>query len=130
MFLQALKVILLCVALLTQDVFAKPVDRCGHQLQELIVPSLRHAVFERQKIMTALDDLDGSFYNVRLYVASNNPDNLDGEVTIGWVKIDIRSFLVFDVTRDPDHPERLKTSRSAVSRYVARCIDAPAHNTK
>jgi hypothetical protein len=95
---------------------------CTGELEKLIVPSLTHAVFSRSAIKAEISDNSDEVYSARLFVAGNNPDNLDKQVTIGWVNLNIRSMKAYEVTTDENNKMALKVNATSYKRYVDKCI--------
>jgi hypothetical protein len=90
--LKVVDCLLLSVALclLPQASIASP-GVCRDQLRDLIVPSLQHVEMSKKDIQAELAEVvSGSpgVYSVRLYAAADSSDNLDKQVSIGWVNLD------------------------------------------
>lgn len=103
---------------------ASPATKCDAALRKLIVPRLEHVVMKRQDIQVALEDSKDGIYSVKLFVASDSPDNLDKYVTTGWVDLDVNTMKAFDVTDDPDKPTILDVDMAKYRKYVDQCLRA------
>ncbi|MBR8240640.1 hypothetical protein FEP12_03103 [Burkholderia multivorans] len=97
---------------------------CKNELRELVVPSFQDVAMNKSDIQAEIEDESNGIYSVRLYVAADSPDNLDKQVSIGWVNLDTNSMKVLDVTRDPDHPDELKVDEEKYRKFVSDCIRA------
>lgn len=95
---------------------------CQTELRELLVPSLQHVFMKKQHIRVEMEDHARGVYSVRLFVAADSPDNLDKQVSIGWVNLDTNTMQALDVTRDPDHPDVLKVDGDKYKNFVSMCI--------
>lgn len=101
--------------------YAEP-GACTKELTQLVVPPLQHVFMKKSDIQTELSDNSAGVYSVRLFVAADSPDNLDKQVSIGWVNLDTHSMRAYDITRDPDHPEILNVSEKLYRDYVSKCL--------
>lgn len=95
---------------------------CQNELRELIVPSLQHVSMKKKDIRVEMEDHARGIYSVRLFVSADSPDNLDKQVSIGWVNLDTNTMQALDVTRDPDHPDLLKVDGGKYKNFVSMCI--------
>jgi hypothetical protein len=99
---------------------------CQTELRELIVPSLQHVFMKKKDIRVEMEDHARGVYSVRLFVPADSPDNLDKQVSIGWVNLDTNTMQALDVTRDPGHPDVLKVDGDKYKNFVSMCIsDVP-----
>ncbi|WP_322095095.1 hypothetical protein [Paraburkholderia bannensis] len=96
---------------------------CQAQLRDLIVPNLLHLSMKREDVHVEMEDHDGGVYSVRLFVPANSPENLDKQMSIGWVNLDTNAMQALDVTRDPDHPDVLNVDKEKFRRFISVCID-------
>jgi hypothetical protein len=95
---------------------------CAGELEKLIVPSLMHAVFSRSTIRAEISDNSGEIYGARLFVPADSPDNLDKQVTVGWVNLNIKSMKAYEITNDVNNKVALKVNGASYKRYVDTCI--------
>jgi len=98
---------------------------CQDQLRNLVVPSLQHVAINKKEIQVELMEMaSGSpgVYSVRLFAAADSPDNLDKQVSIGWVNLDTNTMRALDVTRDPDRPDLLKVDADKIRNFVSKCL--------
>lgn len=95
---------------------------CQNELRELIVPSLQHVSMKKKNIHVEMEDHARGIYSVRLFVPADSPDNLDKQVSIGWVNLNTNTMQALDVTRDPDHPDLLKVDEGKYRHFVSMCI--------
>lgn len=95
---------------------------CRSELRELVVPPLEHVAMNKKDIQADIEDVSDGVYSVRLYVAADSPDNLDKQVSIGWVNLDTNSMKALDVTRDPEHPDVLKVDEEKYQKFISDCI--------
>ncbi|PQV51890.1 hypothetical protein [Paraburkholderia sp. BL21I4N1] len=99
---------------------------CQNELRELIVPPLQHVFMKKKDIRVEMEDHARGVYSVRLFVPADSPDNLNKQVSIGWVNLDTNTMQALDVTRDPDHPDVLKVDGDKYKNFVSMCIsDVP-----
>ncbi|MFM0526423.1 hypothetical protein PQR11_15730 [Paraburkholderia strydomiana] len=99
---------------------------CQNELRELIVPPLQHVFMKKKDIRVEMEDQARGVYSVRLFVPADSPDNLDKQVSIGWVNLDTNTMQALDVTRDPDHPDVLKVDGDKYKNFVSMCLaDVP-----
>src|ERR1700759_5797437 len=82
-------------------------SQCREELNRLVVPALLSIPFPKKQIQTNVEDSNLGTYSVRLFVAADSPDNLDKDVTIGWVNLDTNAMKAYDVSRDPDNKDEL-----------------------
>lgn len=99
---------------------------CRSELRELVVTPLEHVAMNKKDIQTDIEDVSDGVYSVRLYVVADSPDNLDKQVSIGWVNLDTNSMKVLDVTRDPEHPDVLKVNEVKYQKFISDCIRKPS----
>lgn len=120
------KVALLLVSLFlfSQGGYAAPSDVCANELRNLVVPPLKGVAMNKKDIRAELDESSNGVYSVRLFVPADSPDNLDKQVSIGWVNLDIKSMKAFDVINDPDNHVELKVNKDLYRSFVKRCIKA------
>lgn len=97
-------------------------DICKNELRELVVPPLKHVAVNKKYIHVDIADAANGVYSIRLYVAADSPDNLDKQVTIGWVNLDKNSMQALDLTRDPEHPDTLKLDGVKFRKFISNCI--------
>jgi hypothetical protein len=95
---------------------------CVSELKKLIVPPLTHVVVNKSIIKTEITDSSNGIYSARLFVPADSPENLDKQVSIGWVNLDINSMKAYDVTNDPDNKVALEVDHDLYKKYVDRCI--------
>ncbi|WP_244146539.1 hypothetical protein [Paraburkholderia sp. BCC1876] len=95
---------------------------CQNELRELIVPSLQHVFMKKKDIRVEMEDHTSGVYSVRLFVPADSPDNLDKQVSIGWVNLDTGTMRALDVTRDPEHPDVLKVDARKYKNFVSMCL--------
>lgn len=103
---------------------------CKNELRELVVPSFQDVAMNKSDIQAEIEDESNGIYSVRAYVAADSPDNLDKQVSIGWINLDTNSMKALDVTRDPDHPDELKVDEEntenfspiAFVHHLKRCL--------
>lgn len=96
--------------------------RCRGELNRLVVPVLRDLPFHKRQIQTNIEDGNSDIYSVRLFVAADSPDNLDKEVTIGWVNLDTTAKKAYDVSRDPDNKDELRINKSLYRVFLHKCL--------
>ncbi|TGN96342.1 hypothetical protein PL79_017515 [Burkholderia sp. USMB20] len=101
-------------------------DICRSELRELVVPPLEHVAMNKKDIQADIEDVSDGVYSVRLYVAADSPDNLDKQVSIGWINLDTNSMKALDVTRDPEHPDTLKVNAEKYRKFISDCIRKPS----
>ncbi|AWY66117.1 hypothetical protein A8H36_07045 [Burkholderia thailandensis] len=101
--------------------YASP-EICRIKLRELVVPPLEHVAMNKKDIQAEIEDVSNGVYSVRLYVAADSPDNLDKQVSIGWVNLDTNSMKALDVTRDPEHPDMLKVDEAKYREFISNCL--------
>lgn len=111
----------LVVFIFSQSSYALTVS-CQSELRELVVPALQHVFMKKEDIHVEMEDHANGVYSVRLFVPADSPDNLDKQVSIGWVNLDTNTMQALDVTRDPDHPDVLKVDGGRYKRFVSMCI--------
>ncbi|MDR8921249.1 hypothetical protein FEP54_06042 [Burkholderia multivorans] len=75
----------------------------------------------KSDIQAEIEDESNGIYSVRAYVAADSPDNLDKQVSIGWINLDTNSMKALDVTRDPDHPDELKVGEEKYRKFLSDC---------
>lgn len=97
---------------------------CKNELRELVVPSFQDVAMNKSDIQAEIEDESNGIYSVRAYVAADSPDNLDKQVSIGWINLDTNSMKALDVTRDPDHPDELKVDEEKYRKFLSDCIRA------
>jgi hypothetical protein len=95
---------------------------CEGDLRKLVVPPLIDVVMTKSIVQTEIDSGNNGIYGVRLFVPADTPDNLNKEVSIGWVNLDINFMKAYDVTNDLHNKVELKINRHLYKQYVARCI--------
>jgi hypothetical protein len=95
---------------------------CVRDLRGLIVPPLKHVVMEKSTMQAEIEDAANGVYSARLFVPADSPDNLDKQVSIGWVNLDVKRMKAFDVTNDPGNKVELKINRDFYTKYVGKCI--------
>ncbi|MDM8359315.1 hypothetical protein [Pandoraea communis] len=83
-------------------------------------PSVSKAA--RKSVRATVAERSAPDYFIRLFLPSNSPENLDGYVTIGWLKLDADADKIFDVTIDPDEPKELEISTRYVRNFVRQCL--------
>lgn len=76
----------------------------------------------KKDIRVELEDSNGDVYSVRLFVVADSPDNLDKQVSIGWVNLNVGEMKVFDVTDDPDNRVELHVNKNKYKSFVRRCL--------
>jgi hypothetical protein len=101
---------------------AAPTAACNRDLRQLIAPALKGVFMNSKDVQTEVDDNNGGVYSVRLFVGANSPDNLDRQVSIGWINLDVNAMKVFDVTNDPDSPVALDVSEEKYAAFVKKCL--------
>lgn len=116
------KIVTLALLLMISCGAYASVDICRSELRELVVPPLEHVAMDKKDIQADIEDVSDGVYSVRLYVAADSPDNLDKQVSIGWVNLDTNSMKVLDVTRDPEHPDVLKVNEAKYRKFISDCI--------
>ncbi|MCM2547241.1 hypothetical protein [Burkholderia glumae] len=99
---------------------------CRSELRELIIPPLDHVAMNKKDIQADIEDVSDGVYSVRLYVAADSPDNLDKQVSIGWVNLDTNSMKALDVTKDPEHPQELKVNDAKYRNFISDCLHKPS----
>lgn len=110
-------------SLLTVSVCAAaPVAVCNRDLRQLLVPALQGVSMSRKNVQAEVDDSNGGVYSVRLFVAADNPDNLDRRVTIGWVDLDVSAMKALDVTNDPNSRVALDVNEEKYAAFVKKCL--------
>ncbi|MCL4665533.1 hypothetical protein [Burkholderia pseudomallei] len=120
------KIVTLTLLLLISCGVHASADICKSELRELVVPPLEHVAMNKKDIHADIEDVSDGIYSVRLYVAADSPDNLDKQVSIGWVNLDTNSMKALDVTRDPEHPDVLKVNESKYRKFISDCIHKPS----
>ncbi|KAB0644160.1 hypothetical protein F7R21_03955 [Burkholderia latens] len=120
------KIVTLTLLLLISCGVHASADICKSELRELVVPPLEHVAMNKKDIHADIEDVTDGVYSVRLYVAADSPDNLDRQVSIGWVNLDTNSMKALDVTRDPEHPDVLKVNESKYRKFISDCIYKPS----
>ena len=85
-------------------------EACRNELRALIVPPLEHVAMNKKDLLADIEDVSDGVYSVRLYVAADSPDNLDKEVSIGWVNL------------DTEHPDVLKVDEGKYRKFISDCI--------
>ncbi|MFC0401242.1 hypothetical protein [Paraburkholderia rhizosphaerae] len=103
---------------------------CRVDLKNLIVPSLTRVVMDRALIRAEIIEVDGNTYSARLFVPADSPDNLNGQVSIGWVDLDIELMKAYDVTDDLSNKKILDVNINKFSDYINKCIHAEAEKSK
>lgn len=113
----------LTLSLLTVSVCAATPDAaCNRDLRQLLVPALQGVPMTRKNVQAEVDDNNGGVYSVRLFVAADNPDNLDRRVTIGWVDLDVSAMKALDVTNDPNSRVALGVNEEKYAAFVKKCL--------
>ncbi|MBR8187252.1 hypothetical protein C6Q14_24805 [Burkholderia ambifaria] len=120
------KIVTLTLLLLISCGVHASADICRSELRELVVPPLEHVAMNKKDIQADIEDVSDGIYSVRLYVAADSPDNLDKQVSIGWVNLDTNSMKALDVTRDPEHPDVLKVNEAKYRKFISDCIHKPS----
>lgn len=115
------------VALLTGSAKAGEASRANCDDALAFIASKAPSVGEaaRKDIRAVVAERSGPDYSLRLFLPSNNPDNLDGYVTIGWLKLDADTDKIVDVTLDPNEPKELAISVRYVRNFVRQCLVPP-----
>jgi hypothetical protein len=96
--------------------------RCRGELNRLVVPVLPELPFHKKQIQTNIEDGNSGIYSVRLAVTADSPDNLDKEVTVGWVILDTNAKKAYDVSRDPDNKDELRINKRLYRVFVHECL--------
>lgn len=120
------KIATLILLLMTSCGAQASADICRSELRELVAPPLEHVAMNKKDIQADIEDVSDGVYSVRLYVAADSPDNLDKQVSIGWVNLDTNSMKALDVTRDPEHPDVLKVNEAKYRKFISNCIHKPS----
>ncbi|WP_257010496.1 hypothetical protein [Burkholderia ubonensis] len=123
------KIVTLTLLLMISGCADASVEICRSELRELVVPPLEHVVMNKKDIQADIEDVSDGVYSVRLYVAADSPDNINKQVSIGWVNLDTNSMKVLDVTRDPEHPDVLKVNEEKYRKFISDCIRKPTKAT-
>lgn len=97
---------------------------CDQELRALVVPPLKGVAMNKKDIQAELEEQHDGVYSVRLFVAASSPDNLDGQVPVGWVDLNVDSMKAFDVTNDPNTHIEMNLNRARFERYVKNCLRA------
>lgn len=118
------KIVLLFLSLLmfSREGYAELSDSCKGELRQLVVPPLKGVVMKKNDIQAEIDDVSDGVYSVRLFVPSDSPDNLDKQVSIGWVNLDVNSMKAYNVTNDPDNHVELGVNRKQYKHFVEKCL--------
>ena len=118
------KALLLLVSLLmiSQSSYAELSGACKRELWQLVVPPLKGVAMRKKDIRIDVDDVNDSVYSVRLFVVADSPDNLDKQVSIGWVRLDVSAMKVFDITNDPDNNVALGVNKTRYRHFVTNCL--------
>lgn len=95
---------------------------CNQELRDLVVPPLKGVAMNKKDIRVELADSSGDVYGIRLFVAADSPDNLDGEVSIGWVNLDVGVMKAFDVTDDINNRVESSVSKNEYKSFVSKCL--------
>lgn len=95
---------------------------CNQELRDLVVPPLKGVAMNKKDIRVELEDSNGEVYSVRLFVVADSPDNLDKQVSIGWINLNVGEMKVFDVTDDPDNRVELHVNKNKYKSFVRRCL--------
>jgi len=95
---------------------------CNQELRDLVVPPLKGVTMNKKDVRVELEDHNSDVYSVRLFVVADSPDNLDKQVSIGWVNLDTNKMKAFDVTDDPNSRIELRVSGSKYKSFVGRCL--------
>jgi hypothetical protein len=132
--LKVLENLLLVVALcLLSQASVASSSVCQDRLRDLVVPSLRHVAMNKKDIQVKVVEMASvspGVYSVRLFAAADSPDNLDKDVSIGWVNLDTNTMHALDVTRDPDHPDLLKVDADKYRNFVSNCLSSSPERSK
>lgn len=99
----------------------KDQSHCDEELTNFIVPSLT-TVINKKEIHAELTERNAGVYSVRLFAAANSPDNLDKQVSVGWVNLDTNTNTVFDITKDITQPQKLIVNSSKYIIYKNKCL--------
>lgn len=97
---------------------------CDQELRALVVPPLKGVAMDKKDIQAEPEEHRDGVYSIRLFVPARNADNLDGQVSIGWVDLDVDSMKAFDVTNDPNNRAEMSLDRAKLARYVKNCLGA------
>lgn len=116
------RIVTIAVLLMISCGASAATETCRNELRELVVPPLEHVAMNKKDIQADIEDVSDGVYSVRLYLAADSPDNLDKEVSIGWVNLDTNSMRALDVTRDPEHPDVLKVDEEKYRKFISDCI--------
>lgn len=92
---------------------------CGRELRALVVPPLKGIAMEKKDILAEPEERDEGVYSIQLFVAARNADNLDGQVTVGWLDLNVDSMKAFDVTNDPNNRVAMSINRAKLARYAS-----------
>jgi len=77
---------------------------------------------DKAAIQTEIEESGNGIYSVRLFVPADSPDNLDHQVSTGWVDLDLNSMKAYDVTESPEDRKILYLDQEKYEAYVRRCI--------
>lgn len=94
------------------------VSSCQSDLKNLIVPNIKTEM-PKKDISAELAENDNGIYKVRLFVAADNPNK---QVSIGWVVLDTNKNSAYDITRDDEHPDKLKLDAGKYKSYLDKCL--------
>lgn len=120
--MKCIKILLFTIGILAfQQSYALNLN-CREELHSLIVPALSKLPFRKKQILTNIEDSNSGIYSVRLFVAADSPDNLDKEVTIGWVNLDTNAMKAYDVSRDPENKDELRINKSRCRVFTHECL--------
>jgi hypothetical protein len=92
------------------------------ELIKLIVPPLANVVMDKSIIKAEIADSSNGIYSARLFVPADSPDNLDKQVSIGWVNLDVNAMRAYDVTNDPNNKIDLKVTIETCTKICKECI--------
>lgn len=116
------KLLLMLLPFFSEAGYAALSTACNQELRDLVVPPLKGVAMNKKDIRAELADSSGDVYGVRLFVAADSRDNLDGEVSIGWVNLDVGVMKAFDVTDDLNNRVELSVSKNEYKSFVRKCL--------
>lgn len=115
-------ILILNFAILTSAFAFSNSPECKVDLRSLIVSPLTHVVMDKSIIQAEIADSSNGIYSARLFVPADSPDNVNKQVSIGWVNLDVNSMKAYDVTDDQNNTIEFKINRNLYKKYVDKCI--------
>jgi hypothetical protein len=96
--------------------------QCVSELKKLIMSPLTRMAISKSIIRARIADSSNGIYSARLFVPADSPENMNTQMSIGWVNLDVNSMKAYDVTNDPGNKVALKVDHDLYKKYVDRCI--------